>query len=348
VSAVDVRVVGIAGPRVDYPVVIARHFRENGLRCELHSIPSSRVWEPWLPLVREIRRELRRTPEGAVSVYCSGLTELYVKDADLGLHFSAFRSWFDPERMRLLPHHWTTSEPRKEQKLAWRAKPPFVIGFMGTAYADSRMGRLVSSAPFGMKERLLRGRHLRSASTVAALQAARIPLRYAMTFPRPETLRAVEFACRARGADVRVVDTGGFTGSDEQVQSYLSHMEDVTYVLCPRGIENFSFRFYEALKFGRVPVLIDTETVLPDGIDWDAMIVRVPYGRLCDVGEILAEDYETRSAADFVARQKLALRTIEDLQSNEWLDRLTGDVRRRLAAKSSRNGVKVLDSALTV
>lgn len=347
-SGVDVRVVGIAGPEVDYPTVIARHFRESGLRCEVHSISSSRVWDAWLPLLREVRRELRKTPHGAVSVYCSGLTELYVDDADIGLHFSAFGSWFDAEKMCLLPHPWTTAEPATEQDLAWRAKPPFAIGFMGTAYANSRIGRLVSSAPLALRARILRGRHLRSPTVTAALQTLKLPMRYAMTFPRPETLRTVARGCRAHNADVRIVDTGGFTGSDAQVQSYLSHMRDITYVLCPRGIENFSYRFYEALKFGRVPVLIDTDTVLPDGVDWDELIVRVPYERLGDIGDIIARDYQNRSGADFIARQELAFRTMEDLRSKQWLNRLAADVRRRLVAKSSQNDVKVLDSPVTV
>jgi hypothetical protein len=348
VSAVDVRVVGIAGPQVDYPAIIARHFRKDGLRCELHSIPFSRVWDAWLPLLREIRQELRKTQPGAVSVYCSGLTEFFVSEADLSLHFSAFRSWFDPERMRLLPHPWTTAEPRAGQELAWRVKPPLTIGFMGTAYANSRLGRLVGSTSMAVREHVLSGRHLRSATAIAALQTARVPVRYAMTFPRPEALRAVEQSCRSNGADVRIIDTGGFTGSDEQVQAYLRHMQEVTYVLCPRGIENFSYRFYEALKFGRVPVLIDTETVLPDGIDWEPLIVRVPYDRLNDIGDIITADYVSRSAADFAARQNLAFKTIEELQSDRWLNRLAGDVRRCLAAKSSRNGVKVLDSTVAV
>ena len=347
-SAVDVRVVGIAGPEVDYPSVLAQRFRDGGLRCELHSIPSSRVWGAWLPLLREIRRELRKTPADAVSVYCSGLTELFVKEADLSLHFSAFHSWFDPEKMRLLPHPWTTAEPEKRKDLAWRGKPLLVIGFMGTGYADSRMGRLVSSMPMAVRERVLSGRHLRSATVTASFQTIKMPTRYAMTFPRPETLRAVELASRVKRADVRIIDTGGFTGSDEQVQSYLRHMQEVTYVLCPRGIENFSYRFYEALKFGRVPVLIDTDTVLPDVIDWEPLIVRVPYGRLRDIGDIIARDYESRSAAGFIARQKLAFKTMDGLQSGQWLNRLTADVRSRLIAKSSQNDVKVLDSPVTV
>jgi hypothetical protein len=346
--SVDVRVVGIAGPVVDYPTVIVQHLRESGLRGELCSIPFSRVWGSRLSLLREVRRELRKTPPSAISIYCAGLTEMYVKEADLSLHFSAFRNWFDPRRMRVMPHHWAIAEPIEVRNLVWREKPPLTIGFMGTGYVNSRMGRLISSMHIRVKERILSGRHLKFAGAIAALQTARIPVRYAMTFPRAETIRMIERAAPRIGADVQIVDTGGFTGSREQVEQYLRHLEDVTYVLCPRGIENFSYRFYEALKFGRVPVLIDTHMMLPDGVDWDELIIRVPYTRLADIGEIIRQDYENRSSADFLARQHRAFRTMADLQSGSWVNRLVDDVRSRLAAKSSRIQTKVLDSAVTV
>jgi hypothetical protein len=165
-----------------------------------------------------------------------------------------------------------------------------------------------------------------------------------MTFPRGETLRMVERTAASSGAEAHIIDTGGFTRSAEQVQDYVGHMREVTYVLCPRGIENFSFRFFEALKFGRVPVLIDTDVVLPEGTNWDELMVRVPYSRLPEISDIVAEDHRNRTAADFIARQQLGLRTISDLEGGSWVGGLIDDVRRRLAAKSSRNNAKVLDS----
>ena len=47
------------------------------------------------------------------------------------------------------------------------------------------------------------------------------------------------------------------------------------FSLCPRGKGNYSLRFYETLRAGRIPVLLDTEMVLPceDRIDWHDAIV---------------------------------------------------------------------------
>ena len=346
--AVDVRVVGIAGHHVDYPRLIADQLRAHGLRCEHYSIPFLPLGALRPSILAKLRTEFRKTPAAAVLVYCSGSAEYYLRGPDVSVHFSAFRSWFDADRMCVIAHPWTNAEPLPSQTIAWTEKPAFKVGFLGTTYRNSAPGRLVSTMPASARNWLLKGHWLRSADLIATAYAARIPLRYSMAFPRAETIAAAKAHCAAAGAQLRIVDTGGFTGHDEQVQAYARHMADTTYVLCPRGAENFSYRLYETLKFGRVPVLIDTDMVLPGGMDWDELVVRVPYSRLSKIGEIVAQDYRNRSAAEFILRQRRALEAMEQLQAGGWADGLVADVRRRLAAKSSPIQAKVLDSAMTV
>jgi hypothetical protein len=93
----------------------------------------------------------------------------------------------------------------------------------------------------------------------------------------------------------------------------------MTYIICPRGIENFSFRVYEALKYGRIPVIIDTEMVLPTEIDWGQVAIRIPYDRLNDVYDIILNDYRSRSADEFIMRQRAAFSTMSELESMRWL-----------------------------
>ena len=47
-------------------------------------------------------------------------------------------------------------------------------------------------------------------------------------------------------------------------------MLSTPFTLCVRGNGNFSVRFYEALAIGRIPVLFDTDCILPldEQIDW--------------------------------------------------------------------------------
>src|SRR5262249_27047502 len=44
---------------------------------------------------------------------------------------------------------------------------------------------------------------------------------------------------------------------------YVQNMLDSDSVLCARGAGNFSFRLYETLSCGRIPVFVDTDCVLP-------------------------------------------------------------------------------------
>jgi Exostosin family len=47
------------------------------------------------------------------------------------------------------------------------------------------------------------------------------------------------------------------------------------FVLCPRGAGTSSFRLFEALAAGRVPVVLSDDWVEPRGIDWTSCSVRI-------------------------------------------------------------------------
>lgn len=343
----DVRVVGIAGQHLDYPHLIAQRLRAEGLRCESSTIPFFPIGQLRPPILRELRSEIAKTPRGCISIYCSGAAEYYLRCPDISVHFSGYRSWFRSDRIRVVAHPWSTAKPLLDQSLAWKEKPPFTIGFMGTAYSNSLPGRLASAMPTRWRQVLLGGPYLRFPDVLAGLYAARVPFKYVATFPRFEAIRAIQDQCSRIGATLCVEDTGGFTGLSEHIERYARHMGDVTYVLCPRGVENYSYRLYEALKFGRVPILIDTDMVLPANVPWDQLIVRVPYSRLCDIGEIVSRDYEQRTAAEFLARQRLAQRTLADLEDGAWALDLVHDVRRCLAGKVSHFQTGVLEPAIS-
>jgi hypothetical protein len=43
----------------------------------------------------------------------------------------------------------------------------------------------------------------------------------------------------------------------------LTNMENNIFTFCYRGAGNFSYRFYETLMMGRIPILINTDCVFP-------------------------------------------------------------------------------------
>jgi hypothetical protein len=104
-----------------------------------------------------------------------------------------------------------------------------------------------------------------------------------------------------------LVRAGG--GTPEQAarvrEEFVENTVGSDYVLCARGAGNFSFRFYETLSAGRIPLLIDTDCVLPfsDRIDWRRHCVFVPGDRIADAPKILADFHRSLSPAQFLELQ---------------------------------------------
>lgn len=62
-------------------------------------------------------------------------------------------------------------------------------------------------------------------------------------------------------------------------QRFMDIMTKNVFQLCCRGAGNFSHRFYEVLAYGRIPVLIDTDMVIPPHIPlelWQECVVFAP------------------------------------------------------------------------
>jgi len=87
---------------------------------------------------------------------------------------------------------------------------------------------------------------------------------------------------------------------------YIANMAGSDFALCPKGDGNYSNRFYEALSLGRIPVLIDTECVLPfeDEIDYGRLIVRVPYGNIDTAAQKILERYDSLDDGAYAALQR--------------------------------------------
>jgi hypothetical protein len=59
------------------------------------------------------------------------------------------------------------------------------------------------------------------------------------------------------------------------------------FALCPRGKSPSSFRLYEALMGGCVPVIIADEWIPPEGPNWQEFCLFVPENNISQIGEIL-------------------------------------------------------------
>lgn len=73
-----------------------------------------------------------------------------------------------------------------------------------------------------------------------------------------------------------------FTGA------YAQAILDSRFVLCPAGIGPSSYRLFETMEMGRVPVILSDEWVAPQGPRWSDFSLHLPESCLPDLESILA------------------------------------------------------------
>ncbi|MBI84863.1 MAG: hypothetical protein CMJ81_16845 [Planctomycetaceae bacterium] len=84
-------------------------------------------------------------------------------------------------------------------------------------------------------------------------------------------------------------------------QEYLDSLLKNDYIVCVRGAGNFSFRFYETLAIGRIPLFINTDCLLPfaDEIDWRKHCVWIEEEELGHIGEKIHAFHRNISDEEF-------------------------------------------------
>lgn len=94
---------------------------------------------------------------------------------------------------------------------------------------------------------------------------------------------------------------------DEIHMEYLNNLRSGDFVLCVRGEGNFSYRLYETMCAGRIPVIVDTDIVLPyeDIIDWKNICVWVKADELNTIGDKIIKYYNGLTNEEIVGRKKL-------------------------------------------
>lgn len=75
---------------------------------------------------------------------------------------------------------------------------------------------------------------------------------------------------------------------------YGSILSRSKFVLCPRGYACSSWRLFETMKAGRVPVIISDQWVPPEGPQWETFSIRIPQRNVSQIPEIL-ERHESQA-----------------------------------------------------
>lgn len=122
------------------------------------------------------------------------------------------------------------------------------------------------------------------------------------SFPQPLNIgalirrQALDALARSTAVQPLIVEREGYHGMlpehDRQQHraEYLDHFAKCDYIVCIRGAGNFSHRLYETLAMGRIPIIVDTDMVMPcaDQIDWNKIGVWVPLQQIDSIAEIAA------------------------------------------------------------
>ena len=87
---------------------------------------------------------------------------------------------------------------------------------------------------------------------------------------------------------------------------FLKNMNDNLYSLCVRGGGNYSFRFGESLMMGRIPILIDTDCILPfeNEIPYDTNCVRIKPENFDRIFDVVQEYHDAHTEEELIDIQK--------------------------------------------
>jgi len=156
-------------------------------------------------------------------------------------------------------------------------------------------------------EHLHMGLHLRNNFNLLSGRLGlpvRLPVRYNFGYlPRRN---AMYYLHRHKGiiTDFTVTQAADIFDEKSRIQ-YAASLLRNAYSLCVSGHGNYSFRFYETLRAGRIPVFVDTDCVLPleEWIDYRQRMVWVNESDVHNIGHRLLQFHAQINGDAFINLQ---------------------------------------------
>lgn len=89
-------------------------------------------------------------------------------------------------------------------------------------------------------------------------------------------------------------------------QEFVENIFTTDYTVCVRGAGNYSYRFYETMSLGRIPIVLDTDQVFPleEEINYKKFCLFIPINNLSKAQETILDFHLGLTPADFQDRQK--------------------------------------------
>lgn len=176
-----------------------------------------------------------------------------------------------------------------------------VVGFCGTTASMGKLANLSKTIiPFAL--------------TKAVLGSGRLARQLDPRLVEGMSLQLREKSLQAIANDASIVSVFDVTNHhqsyyirDEANKIALEHLfidntSKCDYVLCVRGSGNYSGRFYMALNAGRIPVVIDTDVVIP--YEERLHLIKVPLAEVNNLGTIIAQHFASTSTEELAAMKR--------------------------------------------
>ena len=107
-------------------------------------------------------------------------------------------------------------------------------------------------------------------------------------------------------------------GMDKKMarKQYVENMHSCDYALVARGAGNFSYRLYEVLSCGKIPIFINSDCVLPfdNIIDWKKYVIWIEENQVDQIAQKLL-DFHAGISDEEMIEKKLLSRKLYD----EWI-----------------------------
>lgn len=134
--------------------------------------------------------------------------------------------------------------------------------------------------------------------------------------------KIIKILKQAKEVDINFIERKTYSGHASTIslppetarREYAENMSNSDLALVVRGNGNFSFRFYEALSAGRVPLFVDTDCALPleQVINYKDFCLFIDRRDIKKIGETAAEFYRNLDGEKFVLMQNEARKAFEN------------------------------------
>ena len=91
--------------------------------------------------------------------------------------------------------------------------------------------------------------------------------------------------------------------SNNDYSDYAKVLARSKFVVCPRGYAPSSWRLFETMKAGRVPVIVSDQWIPPEGPEWDRFSIRVREKDVASIPRILEQRESAAEAMGALARK---------------------------------------------